>query len=994
MEAPLRILILEDNPADAELVQFDLNEAGFVLTPKLVSSEKDFVRELQEFCPDLILSDYNLPQYNGALALAAALAICPDTPFILVSGVVTEDRAIEIITQGAKDYVLKTHRQQRLVPAVRRALAEAANRQARKRVEDELREAHRTLEEKVRIRTEELEAEIKARKKMEEVLHEREFFFKESQRAAFIGSYKTDFTTGFWESSEILDQIFGIDHRYERSVRGWLDIIHPDDRAIMNRYLREDVIAKRKPFNEEYRIIRNLNAEIRWVHGLGEVSFDSQGNVRSMIGTIQDITVRKKAEEALQESEKTARLLARENDLIAEVGRIIGSTLKIEEVYERFAEKVREAIPFDRMAISNINYKDYTRVTRYEKSTELFGERIGEVLSLSASVAEQIMHTKSSMFIDSGNREEMIRNYPSLTSVIQGAHSTMMIPLISKDEVIGLLAIHSRKINAYSESDRLLAEKMGNQIAGAIANAQLFLESKEAHEKLRESENQYRSLVNAVESMVLVDKDCRFLLTNDGFLAGFAAREDSVIGRKYDEFHNEENSRIFASAVKHVYETDTIYRDEWLGEKSGRWLLRTFSPVKGADGSRSGVTVVATDITERKQAEVERQNLQDRLQRSEKMEALGTLAGGVAHDLNNVLGILSGYSELLLELLPEGSQLNDYATNILKSSERAAAIIQDLLTLARRGVVVSKVMDLNGIVASLLLTPEFKTLKNHHPKVIFKTVLAKDLSAIEGSPVHLEKAVMNLASNALEAITDGGEVTIRTENRYLDQAVRGYEQVEEGDYAVLTVSDTGGGIPAADLEKIFEPFYTKKAMGRSGTGLGLAIVWGTVKDHNAYIDVQSFEGKGTTFTLYFPVTRKEIATDAQKMPFEQYMGQGESVLVVDDVEGQRRVASTLLTRLGYQVNAVSSGEEAVEYLKCNKADIVVLDMIMEPGIDGLETYQQILSFIPKQKAIIVSGFSETERVDMARSLGAGAYVKKPYSLEKIGVAIRDELNRK
>ena len=182
-------------------------------------------------------------------------------------------------------------------------------------------------------------------------------------------------------------------------------------------------------------------------------------------------------------------------------------------------------------------------------------------------------------------------------------------------------------------------------------------------------------------------------------------------------------------------------------------------------------------------------------------------------------------------------------------------------------------------------------------------------------------------------------------------------------------------------------------MGRSGTGLGLSIVWGVVKDHEGYIDVRSIEGKGTAFTLYFPVTREKMGEDARKIPIEKYLGQGEAVLVVDDVPEQRQVATTLLMRLGYQVNAVASGEEAVEYLKSNKADILVLDMIMEPGIDGLETYQRILAINPHQKAIIVSGFSETDRAREARQLGAGAYIKKPYIMERIGVAIRDELSR-
>jgi CheY-like chemotaxis protein len=252
---------------------------------------------------------------------------------------------------------------------------------------------------------------------------------------------------------------------------------------------------------------------------------------------------------------------------------------------------------------------------------------------------------------------------------------------------------------------------------------------------------------------------------------------------------------------------------------------------------------------------------------------------------------------------------------------------------------------------------------------------------------------MNLVSNAAESIPGEGAVTIRTESRYLDTPLRGYDEVREGDYAVLTVSDTGIGIPAESRERIFEPFYTRKAMGRSGTGLGLAIVWGTVKDHDGYIDVRTEVGEGTTFTLYFPVTREEPIAEQQKTPIERYRGNGESVLVVDDIAEQRDIAAQLLARLGYRVHRVSGGEEAVEFLKGNSADILVLDMIMAPGIDGLETYRRVLEVKPGQKAIIVSGFSETERVSAAQKLGAGAYVRKPYTMEKIGMAIREELSR-
>jgi CheY-like chemotaxis protein len=274
-----------------------------------------------------------------------------------------------------------------------------------------------------------------------------------------------------------------------------------------------------------------------------------------------------------------------------------------------------------------------------------------------------------------------------------------------------------------------------------------------------------------------------------------------------------------------------------------------------------------------------------------------------------------------------------------------------------------------------------------------ETDLDQELLNISGSPVHLSKAIMNLVSNASEAMPNGGRIFISAKNQYIDKPIRGYDEVAEGDYVVLSISDTGMGISPEDMDRIFDPFYTKKVMGRSGTGLGMAVVWGTVKDHKGYIDAQSTDGKGTTFTLYFPVTREEAVRDKLSISIEDYKGKGESILVVDDVEDQRVIASGMLKKLGYSITAVSSGEEAVEYLKEHTVDLIVLDMLMDPGIDGLETYERILEFHPNQKAIIASGFSETDRVKEALKLGVGQYIRKPYTMGNIGIAVRTELDQ-
>jgi PAS domain S-box-containing protein len=422
------------------------------------------------------------------------------------------------------------------------------------------------------------------------------------------------------------------------------------------------------------------------------------------------------------------------------------------------------------------------------------------------------------------------------------------------------------------------------------------------------------------------------------------------------------------------------------------FVVMTAREMRGPDGGLLSRQATHLDVTDRKRAEEERQHLEERLQRAEKMEALGVLAGGVAHDLNNVLGVMVGYSELMLDTIDKESPVREHAENILGAGERAGMIVQDLLTLARRGVHTTKVIDLNKTVREYLASPEYERLRIDHPDVRTTMELEADLLRIKGSQIHMGKTLMNVIMNAAESMAHGGEIVVRTENRYLDRPVRGYEDVRIGDYVVLSVSDTGGGISPEDLRRIFEPFYTKKVMGKSGTGLGLAVVWGAVKDHRGYIDVASEEGKGTTFTLYFPVTREEAAEETAVPPAE-YLGRGESILVVDDVKEQRELAARMLGTLDYRVTMAASGEEAVDYLKAHAVDLIVLDMIMDHGMDGLDTYRKIIEIRPGQKAVIVSGFAETERVIEAQSLGVGAYVRKPYIKERLGLAVRKELDR-
>jgi len=520
-------------------------------------------------------------------------------------------------------------------------------------------------------------------------------------------------------------------------------------------------------------------------------------------------------------------------------------------------------------------------------------------------------------------------------------------------------------------------------------NIRLRQEVGKRTEEVKRSEKRFRNLFErSTDAIYIADHLGRFLDVNPAMerLSGYSRKE--LLGMKTEDLYvNPDERPGVLKELDRGFIRD--YEIKFRDKKGNERQCTVTASLRHDEGGRIvGYEGTIRDVTERRKLETQ-------LQRAQKMEAVGTLAGGVAHDLNNILTGLVSYPDLLLMQLPEDSPFRTPLMTIKRSGLNASAVVEDLLTMARRGVATRESVNLNTVIQHYLESPEYQKLTFMHPDLDVQVDLAEDLFSISASPAHLSKIVMNLLNNAAEAMPSGGRVRISTRNQYVDTPIRGYDHVNEGDYVTLRISDTGIGISPEDLNRIFEPFYTKKVLGRSGSGLGMAVVWGTVKDHNGYIDVQSIEHDGTVFTLYFPASRERASEAAPKeeTPVAAYQARGESILVVDDVKEQRDIASEILSSLGYSVAAVSSGEEAIAYLQEHSVDLVVLDMIMDPGMDGLEAYQRILEIRPGQKAVIASGFSETERVKKAQELGAGPYVRKPYTLAKLAAPIRSELDK-
>lgn len=512
-------------------------------------------------------------------------------------------------------------------------------------------------------------------------------------------------------------------------------------------------------------------------------------------------------------------------------------------------------------------------------------------------------------------------------------------------------------------------------------------------EKLRQSEQRYRTLFDSNgDGVSIIRADGRILEVNEELCRrlGYSRAELSQMTVV------EINSPVLAGLASHSLE-ELFRRGQDSAGFEGEHLSRNGEVIavevrikKICVNNEEVALCVSRDIREKKKNENETRTLAEQLQRSQKMEAVGLMAGGVAHDLNNILTGVVTFPDLLLRQLPEDHDLRGPLRIIKESGERAAAVVADLLTVARGVASQKETANLNVLIQQYLGSPEHQALLACHPEVRCLTELAPDLMNIDCSDVHIKKCLMNLVFNGVEAVSGPGSVRVATRNQEVTAEHTESLHLTPGHYVVAVVSDTGAGINDIDRLHIFEPFYTKKKMGSGGTGLELAVVWNTMKEHDGTVTVEN-SSEGTSFSLYFPESRGQIEERGVSIDIKQLKGQGETVLVVDDDALQRDIAVKMLILLGYTSRVVASGEEALATLKHGAVDLILLDMVMGSGMNGCQTYAEIIKMHPGQKAVIASGFSENEDVARARQLGAGAFMKKPYTVDQLGLIVQKVL---
>ncbi len=507
-------------------------------------------------------------------------------------------------------------------------------------------------------------------------------------------------------------------------------------------------------------------------------------------------------------------------------------------------------------------------------------------------------------------------------------------------------------------------------------------ERKRAQETLRNSHRRYQELFNSVmEGIGMIDENEQIIYCNPSLVRIFEVdSEKNLVGESILDFMPEEKREAARSRIRgeqklngHRFEMEIT-----VGSGNIKTVLLSVSRKRDGYDNYSGAIIAIIDISEVRR-------LQEFASRAQRLETAGRIAGQVAHDFNNLLAPLIAYPGFIKEMLPDDHDCVVYLNDMSSAAERIAEINQQLLTLGRRGHFHLEVINLNETIEQVIgqLSPIPETMK-------IETEFAEDLSNIKGGSAQIMRILINMLSNARDSMHDDGTIKITTENYILRGPGGKNRPVPGGKYIRVSISDTGSGIPGDALAKIFDPFFTTKTAGKKrGSGLGLSVVHSVIEDHHGYIDLETTPGEGTVFYLYFPVTGENLKTQIS----EEIVGGQEKILVVDDDDMQRDVSHKLLRSLGYNVVTVSNGNDAVDYIKNNNVDLVLLDMVMPDSIDGLETYKAIREINSTQKTIVVSGHAESEKVKKTLELGASSFLRKPLTIKSVAGAVRKELDR-
>jgi len=677
---------------------------------------------------------------------------------------------------------------------------------------------------------------------------------------------------------------------------------------------------------------------------------------------VRDISERKRAERAqavLLRIAQAAATAATLEELLEAIHRQLGTLMDVTNFYVALYDPQTDlySFPF---------YRD-----EYDRLESL------PPVELHKSVTDYVRRTGRPLFVDAATNERLVREgevevigTPSL--VWMGA------PLRTNRGVIGVVAVQSyHKEALYSPRDLELLAFVADNVASAI-------ERKRAEEELRLSEEKFRTIFHTSTDGIVISNvdDGTYLEVNDGYLLLTGYTREELIGRSSLELGTWVAPEERAELVRRLRERGIVSGMEIrVRRKDGtiRHVLISAQMVEIAGQKRMLST--NRDITEYKR-------LEEQLRQSQKMEAIGTLAGGVAHDFNNLLTAILGNAAFLLESLGPGDERAEEVREIQKAGQRAAALTSQLLAFSRRQMVEPRVINLNTVI-----TDTSRMLQRLMGEDIeLRLSLEGDLAAVRADPGHIGQVLVNLAANARDAMPTGGRLTIETANVILGESFQQqHPEVTPGEYVLMAVSDTGVGIPPEIQGRIFEPFFTTKEVGR-GTGLGLSVVYGIVRQNEGHIFVQSQPGQGTRFEIYLPSVpgaAYETGPEERGLP----RGGNETILLVEDEDIVREVAARILRNQGYTVLEAKNGEQALAL--CAEHDcavhLLLTDVVM-PQMSGQELARRVAALRPDVRVLYTSGYSDTIMTRQASEV-KGVFLQKPFTVRELLGKVREVLDR-
>ncbi|HLX11549.1 MAG TPA: PAS domain S-box protein, partial [Bacteroidota bacterium] len=518
-------------------------------------------------------------------------------------------------------------------------------------------------------------------------------------------------------------------------------------------------------------------------------------------------------------------------------------------------------------------------------------------------------------------------------------------------------------------------------VVGSLGVHTDVTERRHMEDEVIKGRDYFRQVIDLNPSFIFAkNRKGEFTLVNQAVADAYGTSVEDLLGKTDADFNpNREEVEHFRNDDLHVMDsmTEKFIAEEQITDAKGnvRYLQTIKRPIISADGTADQILGVATDITDRRKSEIERRKLEEQLLQSQKLESIGTLAAGIAHNFNNIMAIILGYASLLRNTKLDEEKARHSVEAICKAVGRGSDLVRELTTFARRTEPSFAPLSLNSMLSELI-----KLLVDTFPHSISVKFAPQDhLELVIADQNQLHQAVLNLCVNARDAMPKGGSLTIATHVCSADDIKGRFHKAEQGKYVCISVTDTGIGLSEEELNRIFEPFYTTKELGK-GTGLGLAVVYGIVQRHHGYMDVQSQSGKGSTFSLYFPVASSSRSADLQEISVsDDVVGGKETILLVEDEELLLHFLKYILEMKGYTTMLARDGEEAVEVFEANqdKIDLVLTDIGL-PKRSGWEAFQMMKEIRPSIKVILASGYLDIDRKAAMHDSGASDFIQKPY----------------